>query len=412
MKRALTAVALCGALVAAGCGGGGSSSGSGSGSGDSAGGDGGSGGQTKVEVVQGLDGAKAFDAQAIYKAESPGVVTVISIFGSGGGIDDLLGGGGGSGQTQTGEGTGVVLNGRGEIATNAHVVASNGSESGNSDAPLRRASQVYVAFNDGNRVAAKIVGYDPDADVALLKIDPSGLTLRPIPLGDSDAVKVGEPVAAIGSPFGREQSLSVGVVSAVDRSVQSLTSFQIPGAIQTDAAINPGNSGGPLINAAGRVIGLNEQIATNSGGGEGVGFAVPINLVKRSVAQLRENGRARYAYLGVSTVPVYPQLAEKFDLGVRKGAWIQSVVGGGPGADAGLKAGSGSSAFQGANYRTGGDVITKINGRAIADPDALSEVVARYTPGTTVTVTVHRDGADRDVKVKLAERPSGSGSTP
>ena len=167
-----------------------------------------------------------------------------------------------------------------------------------------------------------------------------------------------------------------------------------------------------MINADGRVIGLNEQIATNSGGGEGVGFAVPVNLVKRSVAQLRDDGRARYAYLGVSTVAVYPQLVKKFDLGVNKGAWVQSLVGDGPGADAGLRAGSGSSSFQGATYRPGGDVITKINGRSVGDPDQLSEIVARYAPGSTVTVTVHRDGSDRDVKVKLTERPSGSGNTP
>ena len=198
-------------------------------------------------------------------------MTVISLFGSGS-LDSATGGGGG------GVGSGFVLNGDGEIATNAHVVTQgNGSDA-------QKAREVYVEFADGNRVEAKIVGQDPNADVALLKIDPKGLTLRPLPLGSSASVAVGEPVAAIGSPFGERQSLSVGVVSAIDRDIQSLNGeFAIPGAFQTDAAINPGNSGGPLVDGDGKVIGINQQIKTNSGGGEGVGFAVPVDVIKRSL---------------------------------------------------------------------------------------------------------------------------------
>src|SRR3954453_15354379 len=175
------------------------------------------------------------------------------------------------------------------------------------------------------------MGHDPNADIALLKVDPKGLTLRPLPIGRSDGVQVGTPVAAIGSPFGERQSLSVGVVSAVDRSISSLTAFQISGAIQTDAAINPGNSGGPLVDGAGRVIGVNQQIQTSSGGGEGVGFAVPVDVAKRSLAQLRAKGEVRYAYLGVETVAIYPQLRERFGLPVAKGAWVPGVTAGGPG---------------------------------------------------------------------------------
>jgi|tagenome__1003787_1003787.scaffolds.fasta_scaffold20878670_2 S1-C subfamily serine protease len=351
---------------------------------------------TKVEVVEGLGDKGGFDPQSIYKTESPGVVTVVSLFGSGG-LEELLNGGGSGGV-----GTGIVINGSGEIATNAHVVTQG------TGSAIHRARAVYVEFADSNRVPAKIVGDDPNADVALLRIDPKGLTLRPVPLGDSDKVQVGEPVAAIGSPFGEKQSLSVGVVSAIDRSVQSLTDFQIPGAIQTDAAINPGNSGGPLIDQNGRVIGINEQIKTQSGGGEGVGFAVPVNLVKRSLSQLREQGTARYAYLGVSTVALFPQLVQRFNLNVQRGAWVQEVTGGGPADKAGMHGGSGTATFEAQDYRQGGDVITKVQGRPIANADDLSSAIAHFKPGETVTVEVVRDGSRRELRVKLGQRPLGT----
>ena len=255
-------------------------------------------------------------------------MTVISLFGSGS-LDSLLGGGGGGGGGG-GIGSGFILNGEGELATNAHVVTQGEGKN------LQRAREVYVEFADGNRVPAKIVGADPNADVALLKIDPKGLTLRPLPLGVSSQVQVGSPVAAIGSPFGERQSLSVGVVSAIDRDIQSLNGqFAIPGAIQTDAAINPGNSGGPLVDAGGKVIGINQQIKTNSGGGEGVGFAVPVDVVKRSLGALRETGDAHYAYLGVGSVPLFPQLVDRFKLPVDKGAWVQDVQPGTPADRAG-----------------------------------------------------------------------------
>ena len=166
---------------------------------------------------------------------------------------------------------------------------------------IRKAQEVYVAFADGNQVPARIVGYDPNADVALLKLDPAGLRLRPLKLGTARDLRVGSPVAAIGSPFGEPQSLSIGVVSATDRTIQSLTGFDVAGAIQTDAAINRGNSGGPLVNAAGEVLGINSQIQTSSGGGEGVGYAVPVDTVRRTLDALRADGKVDYAYLGVST---------------------------------------------------------------------------------------------------------------
>jgi S1-C subfamily serine protease len=339
---------------------------------------------SRSEVVASIGSEGGFDAQKIYRDEAPGVVTVLSQFGSEGG-----------------EGSGFVLNGDGEIVTNAHVVTTGEGSA------LKRATSVYVEFADGNRVAAKVLGHDPNADVALLRVDPKGLSLKPLPLGESEKVAVGSPVAAIGSPFGQAQSLSVGIVSAVDRSVASLTDFAIAGAIQTDAAINPGNSGGPLVGSDGRVIGINQQIQSRSGGGEGVGFAVPIDVVKRSVEQLRDSGTARYAYLGVTSVPLYPQLVEHFGLKVGKGVWVQEVASGGPAAKAGLRGGSGQEAFQGQPFARGGDVITKVGDTAITNSEDLAKAIARYAPGQTVDLEVHRGGDTQTVKVTFGERPAG-----
>jgi S1-C subfamily serine protease len=345
---------------------------------------------TRVEVVERQgDGEGGFDAQRIYEEEAPGVVTVISLFG-GGAVP------GGDGE---GVGSGFVLNGRGEIATNAHVVTTG-------EVPdLEEARDVYVEFADGNQVPAEVRGYDPNADIALLRVDPAGLTLHPLPLGSSAGVEVGTPVAAIGSPFGERQSLSVGVVSAVDRSIASLTAFQIAGAIQTDAAINPGNSGGPLVDGAGRVIGVNQQIRTDSGGGEGVGFAVPVDVVKRSLSQLRRTGEVEYAYLGVETVAIYPQLRERFDLPVERGAWVQGVTPDGPAEAAGIRGGEDETRFQASTFRTGGDVITRLDGQPVEHPDDLAELVARLDPGRTVAVEAWRDGERRQVRLRLGERP-------
>jgi 2-alkenal reductase len=216
-------------------------------------------------------------------------------------------------------------------------------------------------------------------------------------------------VAAIGSPFGEPQSLSVGVVSATGRSIDSLTGFSIAGAIQTDAAINKGNSGGPLLDGQGRVLGINSQIRSSSGSGSGVGFAVAVDLVKHSLDQLRHDGTVRYAYIGVSTADVYPQLAARFKLGTDHGAWVQQVVSGGPAARAGLAAGHGQVAFQAESYRTGGDVIVSVAGHPVTGSDDLSTILQDYRPGQTVDVKVVRGGKQRDVRVRLAERPKNAG---
>ncbi|MFL5819987.1 MAG: S1C family serine protease [Solirubrobacteraceae bacterium] len=345
----------------------------------------------RVEVIGGLANGR-FDPAAIYRREAPGVVTVISEFARGQ-LPEQLGGGGARGL-----GSGFVLNGRGDIATNAHVVALG--------ATARRARAVYVQFGDRNEVPARIVGVDPNSDVALLRVDPAGLTLRPLPLGGNAHLLVGAPVAAIGSPYGEPQSLSIGVISALHRTIESLTEFQISDAIQTDAAINRGNSGGPLVDGRGRVIGINSQISSTGGGAEGVGFAVPIDTVKRSLGQLRRYGRASYAYIGVSSVVLYPQLARRLGLPADRGAYVQSINPGSPAARAGLRGGSRSVTFQAQRFRVGGDVVTRVDRRAIRDESDLARAIEARRPGETVTVRVYRGGRQLDLRVKLAQRPA------
>jgi S1-C subfamily serine protease len=285
------------------------------------------------------------------------------------------------------------------VATNAHVVTTGQGRD------IRKAGEVYVRFSDGNQVSARVVGFDPFSDVALLRVDTAGLTLRPLPLGEVGSVDVGEPVAAIGSPFGEESSLSIGVISAKGRSIESLTGFQTNGALQTDAAINSGNSGGPLLDAQGRVLGINSQIRSSSGAGSGVGFAVPVDVVRRSLDQLRRDGKASYAYLGVSTRGIYPQLAQRFRLAVDHGSWVQQVVPGGPADKAGLKAGAKRERFQATTWVVGGDIVTKVDGKELRKDTDLGQELLRFLPGQSVDLEVYRGGQKRTVSVKLGTRP-------
>jgi S1-C subfamily serine protease len=324
-----------------------------------------------------------FDATRVYEEASPGVVTIRSVFGEAGAA----------------EGSGFVLDDGGEIVTNAHVVTD---ESSGERVP---AKNVYIEFPDRNVVPAQIVGFDPFNDVALLKVAPQGLQLHPLELGDDHDLRVGQPVAAIGSPFGEQQSLSVGVVSATDRSVKSLTQFEIFGAIQTDASINPGNSGGPLLDAGARVVGINQQIETNSGANDGVGFAVPISAIKRSVAQLREDGSAEYAYMGVSSQALYPQLARKLGLDTTYGGLLSEVVSGGPAEKAGLRGGDEKVRFQAGQYRAGGDVILTVDGQKIIEENDLARVISAHKPGEEVTLEILRDNKREKIELTLGKRP-------
>jgi S1-C subfamily serine protease len=352
---------------------------------------------TRVQVVEGL-GKNGFQPAAIYSKLSPGVVTITSIFG-GQSLGDLLGGRGSAGQ-----GSGFVLDGNGYVATNAHVI-TNGS--GNK---ITRAKEVYVQFSDGNQVPAKIVGYDPNADVGVVKVDPKGLSLVPLTLGHTGTVQVGDPVAAIGSPFGEENSLSIGVVSAKNRTIEALTDFSIGDAIQTDAAINRGNSGGPLLDSHGRVIGINSQIRSSGGGSVGVGFAVSIDTIRNSIEQIRKDGKARYAYIGITSQPLYPQLAAKLGVPVSDGALVSDVVSGGPADKAGIQGGSKEIRFQASLVKIGGDVITKVNGKPITRTDDFSEQITRYRPGDHVTLEIYRGSSRRTADVTLGERPNSVSS--
>ena len=349
--------------------------------------------RTRVQVVQSA-GKRGFDPAAIYDRLAPGVVTVISTFN---GAAPALGEDGGEG----GLGSGFVLDKDGYVATNAHVVTTG-------QAPdLEDADQVFVSFADGNQVEAEIVGADPNSDVALLKVDPGSLSLTPLELGSSSGLVVGAPVAAIGSPFGERQSLSVGVISALDRDIQSLTAFRIGDAIQTDAAINQGNSGGPLLDSRGRVLGINAQIQSTSGGGVGVGFAVPVDTVKRSLSALRDEGDVSYAFLGVTSQQLYPQLAERLDVDADTGALVTDVEEGSPAAEAGIEAGDSPIDFQAQQeIPTGGDVIVAVDGRPLTREDNIADLISALEPDTEVELEVVRGDERRTVDVTLAARPS------
>jgi S1-C subfamily serine protease len=350
---------------------------------------------TRVQVVEGLGQNGGFDPAAIYDRLAPGVVTIISIFRGG---TSLL-----EDEGEGGQGSGFVLDGDGYIATNAHVVTTD------QGASVAKADEVFVEFSDGNRVPARIVGEDPNADVALLKVDPDGLSLTPLHLGESASIAVGEPVAAIGSPFGERQSLSIGVISALDRTIQSLTQFEIGDAIQTDAAINPGNSGGPLLDGEGRVIGINAQIKSQSGGGEGVGFAIPVDAVRRSLDELRDKGRVDYGYLGVETLTIWPQLAERLDIDVDTGALVQDVVDGSPAARAGIEPGDDQIEFQGQRgIATGGDLIVGVNGQRLTRQHDLADEISAHGAGERVRLILIRDGERKTVNVELGRRPAGT----
>jgi len=330
-----------------------------------------------------------FNPAAIYARRSPGVVTIYADLGV-------------EGQAQ---GSGFIVDDKGTILTNAHVVTDVANASGGT---VRGAETLYVEFKDRDRVPARILGWDLFSDVAAIRVDPALHAVAPVPLGSSATVVVGTPVAAIGSPFNEQSSLSVGVVSATNRTIDSLTSgYSISDAIQTDAPINHGNSGGPLFDARGRVIGINAQIRSTSGAGEGVGFAIPIDTARRALDQLVRTGRVSYAYIGVTTQDVTPRLAKKFGFATRRGALVAKVQPDTPASRAGLRGGTSVAYADGVQVSLGGDVIIRIGTTSIASAQDVSRAVALHRVGEKVPFTVLRDGKTRRVvQVTLSERPA------
>jgi S1-C subfamily serine protease len=265
-----------------------------------------------------------------------------------------------------------------------------------------------VRFSDSKIATAKVVGQDPSSDLALLQVDPKGLDLTPLALGSSKRVQVGDPTVAIGNPFGLDRTLTTGVVSALQRSIPSLQrGFSINNVIQTDAAINPGNSGGPLIDAGGRVIGVNSQIETGgaSRGNIGIGFAVPIDTAKEVIPQLRRGGTVKRAYLGVSTRTIDASL-ERLHLGVKDGALVQTVEPGSPAARAGLRGGDRQVDVGGEPVRVGGDIIVSVDDSRVKSADEFSQLIGSHRPGDVVRLQTIRDGGRRTVTVRLGRRPA------
>jgi S1-C subfamily serine protease len=335
--------------------------------------------------------AGGFRPEQIYAERAPGVVTVFAYFGAkprGAALE---------------EGSGFVVDTGGVIMTAAHVIVSTSV----TPAAQTPASAVYVQFSDGDRVPAQIVGWDPYDDVGVLRVAPSAHALVPVPLGASGGVEVGQPVAAIGSPFGAQSSLSVGVVSGTGRTIPSLTTaFELFGAIQTDAPVNQGNSGGPLLDAQGRVIGINAQIRSGlEAGFDGVSFAVPIDSAKRSLTQLLASGHVAYAYLGLATEDLTPAIAKAFGYPVDRGALVGEVTPGGPAARAGLRPGTRTVLWQDERLTLGGDAIVAIDGERVTSADDVARLVAeRMVPGEAAAFTIVRNGRTLVVPVTLGSR--------
>lgn len=300
-----------------------------------------------------------------------------------------------SGGTATG--SGFVIDDEGHILTNNHVVEG--------------ASKVTVKLGDSEKTYdAEVVGTDPGTDIALLKVDAPDSEIQPLTLGHSSQMEVGDPVVAIGNPFGLDRTVTSGIVSALQRQIQAPNGFSISHVIQTDAAINPGNSGGPLINASGEVIGINAQIATGgtSNGNVGIGFAIPIDTVKAELEQLKTKGEVEHAFIGISGGTITTELAKALNLPVEEGVIVQSVVKDGPADKAGIEAGGTTATINGEEIRLGGDIITEVDGEKLKSMDELVEIIQRSKPGDTLKLTILRGGDDKTAEVTLGTQPESN----
>ncbi|HEY6961357.1 MAG TPA: trypsin-like peptidase domain-containing protein [Gaiellaceae bacterium] len=349
---------------------------------------------TGTSTSQQPTAARGITAEQVYRQDGPGVVqitatTVTQV------PSDPFNFLPSTPQATQSLGSGFVIDRAGHIITNYHVIAG--------------ASKVQVSFSGQDQIPATVVGRDRTTDVAVLKIDAHARALTPLPLGDSDAVHVGDPVYAIGNPFGLTRTLTAGLVSALQRQIFAPNGTPIERAIQTDAAINHGNSGGPLIDAYGRVIGVTSQIQTGSDtsqGNVGIGFAIPINTVRDIAAQIIAHGRAQHAYIGVGVDAVTPQLQHLFNLPVSNGLLVRKVDPNTPAAKAGIKAGSTSVVVEGESYVVGGDIITKVDGQPVSTTQQLFEIVQGKQPGDKLSMEVWHGGSKRDVTLTLGTRPA------
>jgi S1-C subfamily serine protease len=294
---------------------------------------------------------------------------------------------------QSATGSGFVIDDEGHVMTNAHVV--DGAE------------QIEVTLGDDEQsYEAELVGQDDSTDIAVLQIDAPADELEPLPLGDSGALDVGDPVVAIGNPFGLDRTVTAGIVSALQRQISAPDGFTISNVIQTDAPINPGNSGGPLIDASGAVVGVNSQIESNSQGNVGIGFAVPIDTAAEIAQQLIANGEVQHAFLGISGADIDSELADVLNLDAGSGALVQSVVPDSPADDAGITAGDATVTVDGQQIRAGGDVIVAVDGERVTGMDEVIAEVDAHQPGDEIELTLVRDGDERTETVTLDERPA------
>jgi S1-C subfamily serine protease len=321
--------------------------------------------------------AGALTAEQIYRRDAPGVVQITATDASSG-AESL--------------GSGFVIDKAGHIVTNFHVV--------------RGATKVLVSFSGKDQLAGTLAGVDPSTDIAVLKISTQASALTPLELGNSDAVSVGDTVYAIGNPFGYVRTLTSGIVSAVQRQIKAPNSLTIDNVIQTDASINHGNSGGPLLDSAGRVIGVTSQIYSENSqqGNLGIGFAVPVNTVRNIAAQIISTGKVLHAYLGVATTPITKQLAQLYSL-PSSGLLVGSVDANGPAKKAGLVGGSTNVVVQGESYSVGGDVIVAVDGARVSAFDQLRNAIARKKPGDTIKLGIVRNGSKKSVTVRLGQAP-------
>ncbi len=336
----------------------------------------------------------ALTARELYKRDSPGVVFIRADIVQGAEEPSPFDLGAPEGRPGSATGSGFVIDRSGNILTNAHVVDG--------------AVKVTVQLADQKIVEARVVGRDGSSDLALLKVDPDGLGLRPLELGSAKDTQVGDPVIAIGNPFGLDRTLTTGVVSALQRQITAPNGFTITDVIQTDAAINPGNSGGPLIDAAGRVIGINSQIETGSGGGNvGIAFAVPIDTAKQILPALKRDGKVERPYLGITSLTIDGSVAAA-DLPTDRGVLVQTVQQGSPAEKAGIRAGGLSGQLEdGTTIELGGDIIQRIAGTRIRTSDELATAIADQKPGSVVAVELLRGRQRRSVEVELGSRPPG-----